>query len=110
VLEQTEARLGKRLPRGPGDAGPDLRRARQGIQSNVRQARAAAEAVDPARRPVALAWVDAQRRALGALLDLAEAREPERLRLSLAYQAAKVEALEAGAEWARITAAPAPGR
>ena len=110
ALEQAEARLGKRLPQGPAEVGPDLRGARQGIQSSIQRARTAAEAVDPARRPAARAWVDAQGRALVALLDLAEAREPDRLRLSLAYQAAKVEALEAVAEWARLTAAPAPGR
>jgi len=110
VLEQAEARLGRRLPAGPGGDGPDLRGARQAIESNLERARTAAEEVEPARRPVARAWAEAQGRALRALLDLASAGEPDRLRLSLAYQAAKVEALEAGAEWARITADRGSGR
>lgn len=109
-LEQTEARLGARLPGGPKGAGPDLRGARHGIEVNLQRARAAAEEVEPGRRACARAWVEAQGRALGALLDLAAAGEPDRLRLSLAYQAAKVEALEAGAEWARLTAGRVPGR
>lgn len=109
-LEQAEARLGRRLPAGPAGEGLDMRGVRQGIEASVRRARSAAEGVEPARRPAARAWAEAQGRALGALLDLISAREPDRLRISIAYQAARVDALDAAAEWARISAEPPAGR
>ena len=110
-LERTEARLGAALPAGPEVAAPrlDAARARAAIEVAVRRGRAAAAVIAGDRRAAAQRWVDAQARTLEALLALAGSPpDPrERTARSLGYQDAKVEALGALAEYARLAAARA---
>lgn len=107
-LERAEARLGAALPAAPGATAPglDLARARGEIEVAVRRGQAAAAVVAGDRRLAAQRWVDAQARALEALLALAASPpDPrERMARSLAYQDAKAEALGALAEYARLAA------
>jgi hypothetical protein len=109
ALEAAEARLGEALP-GPGARGRgqvDPERARGEAAAAVGRAREAAGRVEPWRREAARSFVDAQERAIELLTGLAAAPPDPRERASraLGYQAAKVEALEAAAEWSRLTAA-----
>ncbi|HYQ80730.1 MAG TPA: hypothetical protein VEP68_04465 [Anaeromyxobacteraceae bacterium] len=110
-LERVENRIGASLPSGPGQPAPalDQPRLRGEIEVAVSRGRAAAAVVAHDRRPAAQRWVEAQARALEALLELAAAPPDPRQRLarSLAYQDAKAEALEALAEYARLVAARA---
>ncbi len=108
ALEAAEERLGRALP-GPGVPGGrlDPARARAEAAEAVGRAREAAGRVDPGRREAARRFADAQGRALEAMIGLAGApSDPrERARRALDYQAAKAEALEAVAEWTRLSAA-----
>ncbi len=109
ALEAAETELGRGLHEGsrPADAGvPDLTGARGALDRLVGGAREAASRVDGERLPSAQRWVEAQARALQSLLALAapDAIPEERGRRSLEYQVAKVEALEAVAEYTRLTA------
>lgn len=110
-LERVEARLGASLPASPQVPGPPLdeARSRGEIEMAVRRGRAAAAVVAGDRRLAAQRWVDAQARALEALLALAAAPpDPgQRMTRSLAYQDAKAEALSALADYARLAAARA---
>ncbi len=114
TLESAETELGSALPEGPGtsaDGGrPDFAFARRRVDGALREARAAAGRVDAARRPSAVAWVDAQGKALDAMLSMgAGAAAPEEYaRLGLVYQGAKVESREAAAAYTRATAARIP--
>jgi hypothetical protein len=74
----------------------------------VGRAREAAGRVDPDRREAARRFADAEGRALEAMIGLAGAPpDPrERAHRALDYQAAKVEALDAVADWTRLTLAP----
>jgi len=104
-LERIEAALGERMP---ADGGVSLARPeafRQAVEEAAGRARAGAAALDDARRVQALSWIEAQERAIAAMLDLAAARSPpERARASLAYQSQKLAVLEATAEYTRLTA------
>ncbi len=108
ALEVAEAELGRRLHRGPGkvDAGAsDEPGARQALDRLVTTAREAAGRVDESRRPSSQRWVQGQARALGALVALAgpDGVPEDRARRSLEYQMAKLEALEAVADYTRLT-------
>jgi hypothetical protein len=110
ALEQEEAALGRELQRepSPSDAGAlDAAHARDDIQKLASAARAAASKLDEHRRVSALRFVDAEERALQALVATSSgsALEEERGRRALEYQIAKVSALEAVAEYVRLTAA-----
>jgi hypothetical protein len=104
-LERLEGALGERMP---AEGGVSLARPegfRSALAEAAGRARAGAAALDEARRAQAVAWIDAQERAVAAMLDLAAARAPaERARASLAYQAQKLAVLEATAEYTRLTA------
>jgi hypothetical protein len=106
-LERIEGALGERMP---ADGGVSLARPeefRKAVEDAVARARAGASALDEPRRAQALAWIEAQERAIAAMLDLAAAQTlPERSRASLAYQAQKLAVLEATAEYTRLTAGP----
>ncbi len=109
ALELAETELGRGLQRGlfPTDGGPrDLAQARKGVDQLVTAAREVAGRVGGERQPSAQRWVEAQARALGAILALAApgGAQEELARRSLEYQIAKVEALEAVAEYTRLTA------
>lgn len=110
-LERTEAQLGASLPASPQAPGPrlDEARARGEIDMAVRRGRAAAAVVAGDRRLAAQRWVEAEARALEALLALAGSPPDPRelMARSLAYQDAKAEALSALAEYARLAAARA---
>ena len=108
-LEALESRVGARLPTGPSSPAPvALDPLRSELAALVGSARERAAALDPARRAQALAWVDAQERAIAALLDLAAQTAIElREKASLEYQGYKVAVLEAAAEYTRLTAARA---
>lgn len=70
-------------------------------QAAAGRARDAAARLDPALRDAATRWVDAQERSVQALVALSSASPAEQPKASLAYQAARVEALAALAEYAR---------
>jgi hypothetical protein len=110
-LERIEGALGERMP---ADGGVSLARPqgfREAVADAAGRARTGAAALDEARRGHALAWIDAQERAVGAMLDLAGAVAPAaRARAALAYQSEKVAVLEAVAEYTRLTAARAAAR
>ena len=108
-LEALESRVGARLPAGPSSPAPiALDPLRSELAALVGPARERAAALDSARRAQALAWVDAQERAIAALLDLAAQTAIElREKASLEYQGYKVAVLEAAAEYTRLTAARA---
>jgi len=77
-------------------------------QAAAGRARDAAVRLDPAVRDTASRWVDAQERSVQALVALSSAAPAEQPQASLAYQAARAEALAALAEYARKKAeAPA---
>ena len=104
-LERIEASLGERMP---AEGGVSLARPetfRKAVEEAAGRARAGAAALDDARRVQALAWIAAQERAIGAMLELAAAQEPpQRARASLAYQSQKLAVLEATAEYTKLTA------
>ncbi len=115
AIEEEEAALGRELQRAaaaPAAGSPDPARSRDEIEKLVASARAAAEKLDEGRRTSALRFVEAQGRALEALLGTASgaALAEERGRRALEYQIAKVDALEAVAEYVRVTAARASPR
>jgi hypothetical protein len=107
-LERLEGRLGGMLP-GPGAPAASSKVVKDlaGIvEAEVNRARLAADGVEEPRRGKARAWIDGQARALTALVAMADGggKAPEELgRLSLAYQVAKVETLEAVAEFTQMT-------
>jgi hypothetical protein len=109
ALEAAETELGRRLDGASGSADggtPDLPKARQSIDRLGSSAQSAAARIDEERRPSARRWVEAETRALNSLLALMTRDNipEERARRSLEYQIAKVEALEAVAEYTRLTA------
>lgn len=79
-------------------------------QAAAGRARDAAAKLDPALREPAARWVDAQERSVQALVDLSSASPAEQPRASLAYQAARAEALAALAEYAKQKAALLPAK
>jgi hypothetical protein len=115
ALEEKEVALGRELQREPSspDAGAlDAALARDDIQKLASSTRAAASKLDEHRRASALRFVDAEERALEALVTTSSgsALEEERGRRALEYQIAKVDALEAVAEYVRLTAAGSGSR
>ncbi len=78
-------------------------------QAAAGRARDAAAKLDPAVRDAAARWVDAQERSVQALVALSSAAPAEQPQASLAYQAARAEALSALAEYAKRQA-EAPAR
>lgn len=70
-------------------------------QAAAGRARDAAARLDPALREAAARWVNAQERSVQALVDLSSASAAEQPRASLAYQAARAEALAALAAYAK---------
>jgi hypothetical protein len=105
-LEALESRVGARLPAGPATAVPlDPAPIGAELEAAAKRARAGLAALDEPRRAQAAAWIDAQETAIRALLALAaETAEERRAKASLEYQAQKVAALEATAEYTRLTA------
>jgi hypothetical protein len=105
-LEALESKVGARLPAGPATAVPlDPGPVRAELEAAAKRARAGIAGLDEPRRARANAWVDAQETAIRALLGLAaETAEERRAKASLEYQAQKVAALEATAEYTRLTA------
>jgi hypothetical protein len=71
----------------------------------ARRARAAAERLPPGVRDAALRWAGAQEAVLGRMTALGEASPPEQSDASRAYQAAKVDALVALADYFAALAA-----
>lgn len=69
-------------------------------QAAAGRARDAAAKLDPSLRQPAARWVDAQERSVQALLALSSASPAEQPQASLAYQAARAEALSALAAYA----------
>ena len=113
-LERVESRIGAALPAGPAQPAPGLDPVglRGDVEVALSRGRAAAAVVAHDRRPAAQRWVEAQARALEALLALATSPpEPrQRMERSLAYQDARAESLEALAQYAHLAAARAGER
>lgn len=107
ALEGAEAALGARLQQ-QGD--PPARTDRASVDEALGRARDAAARVEGARSASARRYVEAEARALGALLALASpgALDEQRERDALAYQIAKLGALEAIAEYTGLTAGASP--
>jgi hypothetical protein len=105
ALEEVEADLGQRI-QGSGAGAEDQAGARARLDGAVGEARKAAELVDDARKPAAKRFVDSEAQALEALLALAApgSADERRARDELAYQLAKVGALEALADYVASTA------
>jgi hypothetical protein len=115
AIEKKETDLGNQLQRQPGPAEvavSDPSRTRDDIRRLVSTARAAAGKLDELRRPSAIRFIDAEERALEALLATRAGAvlEEERGRQALEYQIAKVDALDAIAEYVRLTAAEGASR
>ncbi len=109
ALEVAETELGRALPEGgrAADAGVANPTAAGGVLDRViGNAREAAGRVDGERQASARRWVETQGRALRSLVALVgpDGTPEERARRSLEYQVAKLEALEAVAEYTRLTA------
>ncbi|HEY7723884.1 MAG TPA: hypothetical protein VH880_01020 [Anaeromyxobacteraceae bacterium] len=78
--------------------------ARLAAQAAAGRARDAAARLEPELRDAAGRWVEAQDRSVQALMALAAGAPPDHPRLSLAYQAARAEALGALATLTRLRA------
>jgi hypothetical protein len=110
-LEAAEADWGRRLREGAGVANAAGQgAARAAIAKVVGDARTAAGKVDAGRRGSAQRLVDAEEQALTALAGMAApaALEEQRERDALSYQIAKVNALEAIADYVALTAKGSP--
>jgi hypothetical protein len=110
AMEEEEAALGGKVQGGAstaetGTETADKARLRAAVVGVVSTARAAAGKIDEPRKASARRFVDAQARALDALVELAAggALEEEHGRRTLEYQMAKVDALEAAAEYVQLT-------
>lgn len=75
-------------------------------EPTAERARVAASALDGNARAPALRWVQAESLAVQALLAMGSASEENRLALSLRYQEAKADALDALAEYRRLERIP----
>jgi len=108
-LEQAEMQALQVSSVAPRDEGHklDAGSARLTAQTAAHRARDAAQRLDADLRDAATRWVDAQDRSVRALAALQGATQAEQPRLSLAYQAARAEALSALAELARRRAGQA---
>src|SRR6266542_869262 len=102
-LERVEGEAGQRLPAAPRDEGHQLdgTGARRSARASVARARDAAGRLPPHLQAPALRWVEAEGKAVEALLALRAAPEASRRALSLGYLEAKADALDASAECQR---------
>jgi hypothetical protein len=111
TLEEAEGQIGRSLQQAlaPGAAPPQVERVRAAMEREIGRAREAAGGVDEGRKAAAQRWVEAQARAVEALLKIAEpATAPEeRGRQTLLYERAKLDALSAAADYTHLTAARA---
>jgi len=105
-LEHVEGEAGQRLPSAPRDEGRrlDATGARRSARASVARARDAAGRLPPHLQAPALRWVEAEGKAVEALLALGAAPEAGRRALSLGYLEAKADALDARAEYQRLRA------
>ena len=110
ALEGRELEEGRRLQGASAVAPSDQAELRAAVDQAVAGARAAAGKLDGTRKAIAERFVDSEARALLALLGLSTpgAIDEQRERDALAYQIAKVGALEAIADYVALTAKGSP--